>query len=90
MDGLHTTSGKEGQDRTDIIDMKHKHESEILNRLIELTKAVPYKPNEDEMTELEEVKEDIRRSTRDRERQTRLNEIKKQEAALLEQAKGST
>ncbi|KAL9128654.1 MAG: hypothetical protein Q9217_002714 [Psora testacea] len=84
------TSSHVSWDRTETIDIKHRHESEILNRLIELTNAVPYQPSAEEMAELEEVKEDWSRSKRDSERQARLNEIKRQEAALLEQARGST
>lgn len=78
------------QGRRDIIDMRHKHESEILNQFMELTTAVPYKASSSELAEMEEVAEDNRRRQRDRERQTQLNETKKHEQNLLEQARGST
>ena len=78
------------QGRRDVIDMRHKHESEILDRLMELTTAVPYKASASELAEMEEVAEDNRRRQRDRERQTQLNETKRHEQSLLEQARGST
>ena len=70
------------------IDMKHKHESEILSRLMELTRAMPYEASPDEEAELREVEDEKRRSERDREVQARLNEVKRQEKALLDQARG--
>lgn len=70
--------------------MKHKHESEILHQLMDKTRAILYEPTADEVHELVEVAEDKRRRERDRERQARFNEVKRQELALLEQAKGST
>lgn len=84
------TSDHNPWDRTEIIDMKHKHESEILNQLIEKTGAIAYEPSADEVAELEEVAEDKRRRERDREREAKFNEAKRQELALLEQARGST
>ncbi|KAL9101644.1 MAG: hypothetical protein Q9163_003119 [Psora crenata] len=89
--GLSTkASGHEGEGRIETIDMKHKHESEILHMLTKLTGAVPYEPSQEEVADLEEVKENVRRSRRDSERQAGLNETKRREAALLEQARGST
>lgn len=68
--------------------MKHKHESEILSRLLELTGGTPYEITAEEQTELREVEDHKTRSQRDREAQARLNEVKKQEKALLDQARG--
>jgi len=70
--------------------MKHKHESEILSRLLELTGGTPYQISEEEQAELREVEDHKRASQRDREAQARLNDIKKQEKALLDQARGIT
>ena len=71
------------------IDMKHKSESEILSRLLELTRATPYEATPDELAELKDVEDYSRRTTRDRAAQARLNQIKKQEQALLDQARGA-
>ncbi|MCJ1455220.1 hypothetical protein MMC28_005574 [Mycoblastus sanguinarius] len=81
-------SGHESAKRMKTIDMKHKHESEILSRLMELTRAMPYEASPDEEAELREVEDEKRRSERDREVQARLNEVKRQEKALLDQARG--
>ena len=70
--------------------MKHKHETEILKRLIEITRGILYEPGADEKAGLEEVAEDTRRRDKDRERQLKYNEVKRQELALLEHARGST
>lgn len=70
------------------IDMKHKHESEILSRLLDLTKGVPYEATSDELAELRDVDAEKRRSERDRQAQARLNEVKRQEKELLDLARG--
>jgi len=76
--------------RVETIDMKHKHESEILSRLLELTNGAPYETTPEEHAELMELEDHKRSSQRDREAQARLNEVKKQEKALLDQARGIT
>ena len=68
--------------------MKHKHENEILSRLLELTKGNAYEASPDELAELRDVHDEKRRSERDREGQARLNEVKRQEKALLDLARG--
>ena len=75
-------------DRIETIDMKHKHESEILSRLLELTNGIPYEASADELAELRDVDDEKRRSDKDREAQARLNEVKRQEKALLDLARG--
>lgn len=70
------------------IDMKYKTESEILSRLLELTKGVQYEASPDELAELRDVDDEKCRSERDREAQARLNEVKRQEKALLDLARG--
>ena len=75
-------------DRVATIDMKHKHESEILSRLLELTKAKPYEASPDELAELRDVDVEKIRSERDREAQAKLNEIRRREKALLDLARG--
>ena len=75
-------------DRIATIDMKHKNESEILSRLLELTKGMPYEATPEELDELKEVDVEKRRSERDREAQAKLNEVRRQEKALLDLARG--
>ena len=83
-----TPSGHKPADRIATIDMKHKNESEILSRLLELTKGVPYEATPEELDELMEVDVEKRRSERDREAQAKLNEVRRQEKALLDLARG--
>ena len=81
-------SGHALGDSIETIDMKHKHESEILSRLLELTKGMPYEATHDELAELRDADEEKKQSERDREAQARLNEVKRQEKALLDLATG--
>lgn len=81
-------SGHAPADKIATIDMKHKNESEILSRLLELTKAMPYEASPDELAALRDVVDEKRRSETDREAQARLNEVKRQEKALLNLARG--
>lgn len=83
-------SGYTPSDKIKTIDMKHKHESEILSELLDLTNAMPHQASLEEEAELREIEDNKKRSERDRETQTRLNEVKKQEKALLDLARGGT
>ena len=85
-----TPSGHTPADQIATIDMKHKNESEILSRLLELTEGMPYEATPEELDELKEVDVEKRRSERDREAQAKLNEVRKQEKALLDLARGRT
>ena len=84
-----TFSDHNSSKKVETIDMKHKSESEILSRLLEMTKAMPYEASPDELSELRDVEDYNRKTTRDRAAQARLNQIKKQEQALLDQARGA-
>lgn len=81
-------SGHAPANKIETIDMKHKHESEILSRLLELTKGMPYEASPEELAELRDLDDEKRRSERSREAQARLNEVKRREKALLDLAKG--
>lgn len=70
--------------------MKHKREGDILSRLVEVTSGKPYEVTPEEHSELRELEDYRRSSQKDREAQARLNEVKKQEKALLDQARGLT
>ena len=82
------SSGHAPANRIATIDMKYKHESEILSRLLELTNGRQYEASPDELAELRGVDDERKRSERDRMAQARLNEIKRQEKALLDVARG--
>ena len=69
--------------------MKNKHENEILDNLMKLTKAQRYEASAEEHAELQEVKDFKARSQKDREQQDRLNQTRAQEKAMLEQARGA-
>jgi len=69
--------------------MKHKHESDILSRLLELTHGVQYEITPEEQSELRDVEDYKRNSERDREAQATLNEATRQEKALLDLARSA-
>ena len=75
-------------DRVEAIDMKHKEEEEILQRLMEITKAKAVIASAEEEAELRELEEQQRKSERDREAVREYNKKVRQEKALLEQARG--
>ena len=81
-------SGHSLSDRVETVDIKHRHENEILSRLFELTKATPYEASAEELAELREEEDFQRSSERDRKAQARLNEARQREKDLLEQARG--
>ena len=76
-------------ERTETIQMKHRHESEILSELMTLTKASPVEPSAQEKAELQQLAEEERQGGLDRARNAAYNERKRQEKALLEQARGA-
>lgn len=82
--------GHRPSNRVETIDMKHKHENEILSRLLELTNGIPYEITPEERAELEEVKDYQKNREKDRVRQERLNERRREEKRLLDQARGNT
>ena len=84
-----TLSNPSSSKQVETIDMKHKSESEILSRLLEMTKAMPYEATPDELAELRDVEDYNRKTAKDRAAQSRLNQIKRQEQALLDQARGA-
>ena len=82
--------GQQLSDRIETIDIKYKHENDILSRLLELTHGVPYEITPEERAELEEVKDYQTDRERDRARQAKLNETKREEQRLLNLARGNT
>ena len=73
--------------RKEVIDMQHKHESEILKQVMELTQATQVRATPEEEAEMQESGEQRKRSAQDVLRNAKLNEQKRQEKALLEQAR---
>ena len=76
-------------DRTEIIDMKHRHESDILSDLMDLTNAAPVTATADEELELQQLKAEEKKIEADRIRGAALSEKLRQEKALLDQARGA-
>ncbi len=69
--------------------MKHKKPEEILERLMEVTRAQAVVASGEEEVEVRELEEQRLRSERDREEVMAYNEKVRQERALLEQARGA-
>ncbi|MCJ1381790.1 hypothetical protein MMC17_004901 [Xylographa soralifera] len=82
-------AGTSVNERVQVIDMKHRQEPEILQRLLEVTKAVQVRATEEEELELRAMEEESARSEGDRERNRLFLEEKRRQAALLAQAKAS-
>jgi len=76
-------------ERVEAIDMKHKKPEEILERLMEVTRAQAVVASGEEEVEVRELEEQRLRSERDREEVMAYNEKVRQERALLEQARGA-
>ena len=69
--------------------MKHKHEEEILEQLMNITKAARVMPTEEEELEMKELGDQRSRSARDSETTRVYNDKIRQERALLEQARAA-
>jgi large subunit ribosomal protein MRP49 len=74
-------------ERTEVIDMKHKMEGEILRELMEATRAQEVEATEEEMEEMRAYEEQASRSQEDRVRERLRVEARRKEAALLAQAR---
>ena len=75
-------------DRTESIDMKHKHESEILSRLMSITNASPVLPTPEEEVEMLQMEDDRKTSEQDALTMAQVYQKMKREKALLLQARG--
>lgn len=74
---------------TKSINMKHKHESKILEELMQLVQAKQVEPTEQEREELMELEEERKRSEQDRMRQAAVLASRRRQAEILAQAKMS-
>lgn len=70
------------------VDIKHKRESEILEQLMALTKAVAVVATPEEEEQLQQLAEDDKKSELDAQRSAEVNERRRETAALLDQARG--
>ncbi|KAL8694395.1 MAG: hypothetical protein Q9218_000961 [Villophora microphyllina] len=76
-------------ERAETINMKHKHESQILSELLNMTKATPVVATPEEEADLQVLADEEKRSEADRVRNATYTEQKRQEKALLDQARGA-
>jgi large subunit ribosomal protein MRP49 len=83
-----TSSPGPTTERTEVINMKHRDESEILSQLMALTKAKPVKATAEETRQLQELQEHEVKSSKDRERMAAVTAERKKEEAILIQARG--
>jgi large subunit ribosomal protein MRP49 len=75
-------------ERTVTINMKYRHESEILSQLLSITKAVPVEPTQEELVQLTQLEEQRTLSEKDAQRSYVVNEKRKRTEAMLAQARG--
>jgi large subunit ribosomal protein MRP49 len=75
-------------ERTATINMKHRHESQILSQLLAITKAVPVEPTKEELEQIQELEEQQRLSEQDSKRSQAVNAKRKRTEAMLAQARG--
>lgn len=75
-------------ERTATINMKHRNESEILTRLLAITKAVPIEPTKEDLEQIRDLEEKQRLSEEDSKRSQAVNEKRKLTEAMLAQARG--
>jgi large subunit ribosomal protein MRP49 len=75
-------------ERTATINMKHRHESQILSQLLAITKAVPIEPTKEELEQIRELEEQQKLSEQDSKRSQAVNAKRKRTEAMLAQARG--
>jgi large subunit ribosomal protein MRP49 len=75
-------------ERTATINMKHRNESEILSKLLAVTKALPIEPTEEELEQIRDLEERKRLGEQDSKRSHALNEKRRRTEAMLAQARG--
>jgi large subunit ribosomal protein MRP49 len=75
-------------ERTVTINMKYRHEFQILSQLLAITKAVPIEPTEEELEQIKELEEQQQLSEQDSKRSQAVNAKRKRTEAMLAQARG--
>lgn len=86
--GDKTSSEHTPWEKVEAVDMKHRRSEEILERLLEITKAQRVFADADEQAEMTRLEEQRQRSEQVREQMMAHNEKVRQERELLEQARG--
>ena len=76
--------------RTATIDMKHARESEILAKLLDLTRAQPVEASAAELAQVRTLQERRGAAERDAERAEERNMRRRRQQAVLEQARSGT
>ncbi|OAF59729.1 hypothetical protein VC83_03785 [Pseudogymnoascus destructans] len=87
--GTQTEPPASSQQRVVTINMKHRHESEILSQLLALTNAVPVEPTPEEVEQLQKLAALKEVGERDSARHRIFNAEKKREEAILAQARSA-
>lgn len=77
------------EERTEVIDMKHKNETEILQEFMAKTAAMEIKATAEDIQEAKDMEEANAKSAVERARMKTYYDKQKQEEALLRQARAS-
>lgn len=83
-----TKAGSAATKRTEVINMKHRPESEILDQLLAITRARVVKPTAEESRQIQEIEDQNARSERDSVMMAEVNAKRKREEAIMIQARG--
>ncbi|KAH9220959.1 50S ribosomal protein-like protein Mrp49 [Leptodontidium sp. 2 PMI_412] len=83
-----TKAGSAATERTEVINMKHRPESEILDQLLAITRARVVKPTAEESRQIQEIEDQNARSERDSVMMAEVNAKRKREEAIMIQARG--
>ncbi|KAK0107318.1 hypothetical protein ONS95_004012 [Cadophora gregata] len=75
-------------ERTEVVNMKHRPESEILDQLLAITRARIVKPTAEETRQIQDIEDQNARSERDAIMMAEVNAKRKREEAILIQARG--
>lgn len=73
---------------TQTINMKHRHESEILSQLMSITKAKPVQVTPEETQQIKDLEEHRIQSEKDSKAMQLVNEKRRRKEAMLAQARG--
>ena len=76
-------------ERTDVIDMKHKHSMEILKEFMHAAQGEEVKATSQEQEQRDELEQQQRRAEADRERMRKYLAAQRREAEILKQARKS-
>lgn len=74
--------------RTEVIDMKHRHESQILSELLAITKAIPVETKPEDLERIKFLEERRIKGEAHSKRRKAVREKQKQREAVLAQARG--